>query len=215
MNVSSFRERLADVTADTGITLSELEIQRFEEYYLLLQHWNETINLTALPLADYPTATLRRLLLEPIFASRLVDNTPLRWFDLGSGGGSPAVPLKVLKPAAKLTMIESRERKAAFLREVVRTLDLADARVLASRFEELPDNEHRRADLVTVRAVKTDAALWSACGQLLANGGRLVLFGSSTAPAAMGDFQLMSAVAIPGSDSALFEFAKVFHVEHR
>ena len=55
--------------------------------------------------------------------------------DLGSGGGSPAIPLKIARQALKLTMIESKERKSMFLREAIRTLGLADSSVENDRFE--------------------------------------------------------------------------------
>ena len=104
----------------------------------LLAQWNARINLTALPLDPPTDETFDRLLVEPLAASRQIPtHTPNVWFDLGSGGGSPAIPLKIARPALRLTMIDSKERNGAFLREVIRTLGLADSVVQTARFEEI------------------------------------------------------------------------------
>src|SRR5207302_10934606 len=113
----------------------------------------------------------------PLAAARLVEDSADVWFDLGSGGGSPAIPLKISRRMLKLTMVESKTRKAAFLREAVRTLELADAHVMNERIEQLPATEFGQAALVTVRAVRPDAKLLAACTSLLRTGGRLFLFG--------------------------------------
>jgi 16S rRNA (guanine527-N7)-methyltransferase len=174
-----FRDRLARRTrrAKAPITLAMLE--PLEAYFRLLTQWNAKINLTALPL-DTPTdETFDRLLVEPLSAARHIPtHTPSVWFDLGSGGGSPAIPLKIARPALRLTMIESKARKSAFLREVIRTLSLGDAFVANERFEDTAANPDYsgRGDIVTVRAVKADAALFEIVGKLLRGSGRLLLF---------------------------------------
>lgn len=163
------------------VAITTPAIGELETYYRLLARWNRTINLTALRLEPIVNSSLDRLLIEPLAAARFVEGLPIRWMDLGSGGGSPAIPLKVVRPQLMLTMVEARERKAAFLREAARDLRLTGAEVLSERFEELPN---RRPDfgglhgLVTVRAVKVDMGLLSVCRWLLAPGGRLFLFGA-------------------------------------
>ena len=178
MTSLEFRDRLARRArrAKAPVTLAMLE--PLEAYFRLLTHWNEKINLTALPL-DIPTdETFDRLLVEPIAASRRVQNLPGVWFDLGSGGGSPAIPLKIARPALALTMVESRGRKSAFLREAVRSLRLEGTEVQNARFEDVAGDGARggSADLVTVRAVKADDSLFIAAGKLLRIGGRFMLF---------------------------------------
>ena len=78
--------------------------------------------------------------------------------DIGSGGGSPAIPMKLAAPGISLRMVESKTRKAAFLREVVRTLELDRTAVDAVRFEELLSRPtlHDAVDVVTMRAVRVD-----------------------------------------------------------
>jgi len=144
-------------------------------YLKLLLRWNERMNLTGLTDDD---AGIDRLLVEPLVATRWLPAEPLRLVDIGSGGGSPAVPIRLMRPDVRLRMVESKSRKAAFLREAVRHLALTGARVEARRYEELVAglDEEDRADVVTVRAVRLDEAGFRALAGLLADGGRLFLF---------------------------------------
>jgi 16S rRNA (guanine(527)-N(7))-methyltransferase RsmG len=155
--------------------------ERLQAYFEILAHWNRRINLTSLPL-DPPTAqSIDRLLIEPIAASDFVARSVSMWFDLGSGGGSPAIPLNFVRPAERLAMVESRERKAAFLRETIRELQLGNAEVMETRIETLAeqDRQNSTADLVTVRAVRLSASLFSHLDSLLMNGGKAILFGTA------------------------------------
>jgi len=182
VNGSAFRERVSLRARKAGADLDLAALERFEAYYRLLGQWNRKINLTALPLQDFPPRTIDRLLIEPLIAAKFVEDSTLSWFDLGSGGGSPAIPLKVVRPEIRLTMVESRTRKAAFLREAARTLGLADTTVLEVRVEELGEAGYGgTVDLVTVRAVRTDELLLRSASSLLRSGGRLVLFRSAAA----------------------------------
>lgn len=158
-----------------GVTLTAAASDRLAAYYELLARWNQRINLTALQLNPLRDSTLDRLLVEPLVAAGLVADSPVIWFDLGSGGGSPAVPMKIVRPAPSLTMVEARSKKGAFLREVARELGLASTTVLTCRIEDL--DAPATADLVTVRAVKADPGLFSSTARLLRPGGRLLVFG--------------------------------------
>ena len=102
-------------------------------YYELLTRWNKKINLTSIENLD---EAIDRLLLEPLVASRHVSPSAGSLMDVGSGGGSPAIPLKLALPRLRLTMVESKARKSAFLREAVRHLGLGNATVETARYEE-------------------------------------------------------------------------------
>jgi 16S rRNA (guanine527-N7)-methyltransferase len=162
-----------------GIGVSDELADGLAGYLTLLARWNRRINLTAFNL-DVPTdAAIDRLIVEAIAAARWVPAGPLRAVDIGSGGGSPAIPLKLARPALRLVLVEARTRKAAFLREAVRSLGLVDVRVEASRFEALcaADVELCGAvDLVTVRAVRADPVLWAAVVRVLKPSGLILWF---------------------------------------
>ena len=175
-----FQSQLARRAALAEIHLSHALAGQLETYYRLLVHWNTSINLTALPLNPITDQAIDRLLIEPIAAAQHLAAAAPVWFDLGSGGGSPAIPLKLARPAGQLTMIESKERKAGFLREAVRSLKLDNTRVEAIRIEALATDSRlaATADLVTVRAVRADQALFDVIGKLLRFRGQALLFGA-------------------------------------
>jgi 16S rRNA (guanine527-N7)-methyltransferase len=140
-----------------GLEVGADALRQVATYFDLLHRWNRTVNLTAL---DEGEEALDRLIIEPLIASRWLPGSGLL-LDVGSGGGSPAIPLKVSRPALDLVMVESKTRKAAFLREVTRQTGLAGVRVEARRLEELLSDPtlHEAADVVSVRAVRVDRRL--------------------------------------------------------
>lgn len=144
-------------------------------YYDLLQRWNEKINLTALPDGD---EAVDRLLVEPALAARFLPDAVTSLVDIGSGGGSPAIPLKIASPGTNLWMIEAKARKSAFLREAVRQLGLNGASVETGRFEDLltrPDL-FGRVDIVSMRAVRADLKTLASVQQFLRPGGQFFFF---------------------------------------
>jgi len=188
VTVGRFTDRLLPRLKAASISLTADEIRLLGDYWELLGRWNATVNLTALPLDGNPAHSVDRLIVEPLLAFRLMPAGPMTWFDLGSGGGSPAIPLKILAPRANLMMVESRSRKAAFLREVVRSLGLSATEVLNDRFESVADRQPAAADCITVRAVRQDLKLSTVARRLLKPSGRLVLFESSGSPADLPGF---------------------------
>ena len=179
MNATELHARLLARLASAGVAVAASEIDQLEAYYRLLRRWNATINLTALLLEPLSDDALDRLFVEPLAAAKYVSEANADWVDLGSGGGSPAIPLKIMRPGLNLTMVEARERKAAFLREVARELNLTGTTVATERFETLANRPDFAglAALVTVRAVKVDSNLLRNGRRLLLPEGKLFLFG--------------------------------------
>lgn len=184
MTPREFQSRLLRRARRVGVTILPETAAKLEAYYRLLQLWNRKINLTALPLDEAPDETLDRLLIEPLLAVRHVPAETPKVIDLGTGGGSPAIPIKVALPGVTLTMVEAKTRKSAFLREVVRQLQLTDSTVETSRFEELlarPDL-HEAKDVATVRAVRIETRVLMTIQAFLKPMGTLMLFKSATGP---------------------------------
>lgn len=144
----------------------------------LLSKWNRKINLTSLQLEPLSVEAVDRLIVEPVLASRFIRQADARIVDLGSGGGSPAIPLKIQLPASSLRMVESRSRKCAFLREATRQLGLENSFVHESRFELLVGREELRhaTDVMTIRAVRLDEQLVDLIRWFLTPGGELLRF---------------------------------------
>lgn len=172
----TFRSGLLSGARAAGRPLIEREVGSLEAHYLLLRHWNRRINLTGLRDQE---AILRRHFLEPIAASGLLGDRGTL-LDLGSGNGFPAVPLKVLHPALDLIMVESSERKSAFLRAVITELALEGARVETRRVRRPADF----ADLLpcaylTLRAIRGRDLIGGDRVKILQPDGRALLFVAS------------------------------------
>jgi len=177
----SFRAQLERRAIRARVAIPDDAIESLETYVRLLARWNQKVNLTALSV-DTPTdSTIDRLLIEPLAAAARVDDSWTPWLDVGSGGGSPAIPLKIVKRGLDLTMVESKTRKAAFLREVVRELKLTSATVETARFEEFSTRASGIAGLVTVRAIRLASSLTSAIRTVLRPNGHLLIFTSTPA----------------------------------
>lgn len=165
----SARVNLAGARVDAEVA------EALARYLALLFRWNGRMNLTGLTDDD---AGLDRLVVEPVVAASRLPVGELRVIDIGSGGGSPAVPMRLARADVRLRMVESKARKAAFLREAVRALALAGSEVIRSRYEDLAGEvgEEDRADVVTVRAVRLDESGFTALARMLNDGGRVFLF---------------------------------------
>lgn len=163
--------------AGASVPLREL-LELHERYIGLLSKWNRTINLTSLELDPPSDEAIDRLLVEPIAAGTRA-GAPETIIDIGSGGGSPAIPFWIQLPGSQLTMVESRSRKCAFLREAVRQIRPGDGTAIEARFDGLLDQHPElaaSADIVTVRAVRLDAPTTVLIGALLKPSGRVFHF---------------------------------------
>jgi 16S rRNA (guanine527-N7)-methyltransferase len=167
--------------------------ERLVAYYELLLRWNRKINLTSLADSD---EAVDRLLLEPVAASAYLPHQ-CRLVDLGSGGGSPALPLAMAIEAASLVMVESRTRKAAFLREAARTVSVPST-VLAMRLEDLPRTLEGSADLVSIRAIRADRDVLEIATRLTTDG-PVALFVSRPDPELPASFTAFAAHRLIGN----------------
>ncbi len=158
-------------------------------YLELLLRWNARVNLTAV---RDPETIVTRHFGESLFAARILlrgggeSAAPATVADVGSGAGFPGVPMKLFAPALDVTLIESHNKKAAFLKEVARTLGVEGLRVFAGRAEQWPG----RADLVTLRAVEQFERALPVAAALVADGGKLGLL--------VGEGQVSTAQAVLG-----------------
>jgi len=136
-------------------------------YLALLDRWNRTYNLTAI---RDPREMVAKHLLDSLAMHPYLAGGSLA--DLGTGAGLPGIPLALAKPALQVTLVESNGKKARFLREAVRTLELGNARVAESRAETL--DEPGAHDAITARALATLPLIIELGGHLLKPGGRLL-----------------------------------------
>ncbi len=174
------REKIARRASKAGLSPSQALLDGLEAYFELLRKWNRKVSLTSLPVDVAGDEAIDRLLVEPVLAARFLPGHTKTVIDIGSGGGSPAIPLKLAAPGISMRMVESKTRKAAFLREVTRALALNETEVDAVRFEELlaRPSLHETADVVTMRAVKVEGKTLAGLQFFLRPGGLLLLFGA-------------------------------------
>lgn len=179
------RLRLERRARRAGVRISSELAQGLACYLELLARWNQKINLTSLPLVEPTDETFDRLIIEPLVAARYLPASDCAVIDMGSGGGSPAIPLKLAAPRISLRMVESKTRKAAFLREATRTLNLEGVEVEAARFEELlaRPEMHESYDVATLRAVRIEPRTLNTVQAFLKPQGQIFLFRASSADA--------------------------------
>lgn len=174
---ASLSRRLTAAAEAAGLSLDPVDAERISGYLGLLAKWNQRINLTALPLDGFPPTTLSRLVIEPLQGAARLGRIDGLWLDLGSGGGSPAIPMAIVSGNPELVMVESRGRKAAFLREAVQACGLSRARVISERIETLSASAFRDVRLVTARAIRVDRCIAEVVRDLVAPTARILLFG--------------------------------------
>lgn len=155
-----------DLSADKARALALTPVSqeteaRLDKFIALLQQWQATTNLVA-------SSTMLQLWVRHVADSlQLLDLAPKDakvWVDFGSGGGFPAIPLACAlaeRPGARVHLVESNSKKAAFLREAIR-LTGVPAQVHAKRIEDVGDSFGDRVDVVTARAL---ASLKTLCDQ--------------------------------------------------
>ena len=193
MNATRIAELLQPFLAPEA--LSPVQLEHISIYIDLLLRWNARINLTAI---RHPEEIVTRHFGESLFAASHLFPAQITWgqppeptlnavegavqaerssapgsvIDVGSGAGFPGLPIKIWAPQVHLTLIESNQKKATFLREVARTLTLTDINVFPGRADDYPNPP---ADVVTLRAVERFDTTLPIAARLVAPAGRLAL----------------------------------------
>jgi 16S rRNA (guanine(527)-N(7))-methyltransferase RsmG len=114
--------------------LSPAQIAALQAHYELLLCWNKTVNLTTITSLE---EAVERHYCESLFLGVHLPAGALRVVDVGSGAGFPGFPVAILRPDCSVTLVESHQRKAVFLREASRKL--ANVRVIAKRAEDIEE----------------------------------------------------------------------------
>jgi 16S rRNA (guanine527-N7)-methyltransferase len=165
-------------------------------HYQELRRWNATLSLIG---PGTVGEVLERHYGESLAALPLVPRDCCEVVDVGSGAGFPGLVLAATLPEARVTLIEARQRKWAFLEAAARRAALScrclNARVGAS----LPADLDQRIDLVTARALKLPAALLASFGERLSPDGRMLFWVGEEAPEPPPGFERGAEVSLPGS----------------
>jgi 16S rRNA (guanine527-N7)-methyltransferase len=155
-----------------GRPVTDAETDLFRKYLTLLLKWQKIHRFVG---SDDPEWIVRRLLLDSLLFLRVLPADARHVLDVGSGAGIPGIPLKLVRPALSLTMVESRRRRASFLTTVVRELDLTDARVIADRLEAVMSELGDRFDAVVARCAGDLSAILEVGSRIVRPGGGVVV----------------------------------------
>jgi 16S rRNA (guanine527-N7)-methyltransferase len=181
-------------------TLPEELWEQLGRYLDLLLKWNARTNLTAI---REPEEMVRRHFGESLLAARYLPECETL-LDFGSGAGFPGLPMQLYRPELAVTLAESQNKKATFLREVVRTLGLK-TEVWGARVETMATG--RQFDVVTLRAVDNmEAALQAAA--VRARRWVVVLTTTRQSLAGLEGFELEPGIALPGSEDGCVVVAR-------
>ena len=182
------------------VELNEARLHSISTYIDVLLKWNARINLTAI---REPSEIVQRHFGESFFAARyvLAQKSVETVIDLGSGAGFPGVPCAILAPDVQVTLIESQQKKATFLKELVYSLELKNVKVFSERAESYPGT----ADLVMLRAVERFEQALPVAFRLTKDSGRIALMiGSGQVELArklIAEVEWNDAIQLPSSHS--------------
>ena len=145
-----FRKILLRAVGELGIVLTEDRLALFESYRETLLLWNSRMNLVSLQSdLDLPV----RHFVDSLTLLPHLPPGPASLLDIGSGAGFPALPVRILRPDLRITLLEASRKKCSFLKELTRRLGLQDVVVLNTRLEELLKQTARPSfDIITSRA---------------------------------------------------------------
>ena len=163
-----------------GVDISEIQAEQFYDYYELLVERNKVMNLTAI--TDFKEV-VKKHFADSLTLLRIHNMDEVRnMIDVGTGAGFPGIPLKIVCPDVKLTLLDSLGKRVKFLEDVAGKLDLRGVECVHSRTEDLAGNSYYREqyDLVTARAVAAMNVLSEYCLPYVKIGGVFAAYKSGT-----------------------------------
>ncbi|MEE6635013.1 16S rRNA (guanine(527)-N(7))-methyltransferase RsmG [Limosilactobacillus pontis] len=186
MNPEQFQQALAD----HGITLTAGQLEQFATYYRMLVESNKHVNLTRI--TDEDEVYLKHFYdsITGALAEPRLQTSALTLCDIGAGAGFPSLPLKIAFPQLKVTIVDSLNKRIAFLEELVTKLGLTDVTLIHDRAETFSAKKsaHREQfDVVTARAVARLAVLSELCLPAVKVGGEFIAYKALAAPEELQD----------------------------
>lgn len=172
MNETEFINALKD----QGIELSATQIGQFNTYYKMLVEWNEKINLTAV--TEQEEVYLKHFYdsITPLFYADIEEGASL--CDVGAGAGFPSIPMKIIRPDLKITIVDSLNKRINFLNELTAVLGLDKIHLVHDRAETFGNHKadaRHMFDVVTARAVAQLNVLSELCLPLVRTGGQFIV----------------------------------------
>ncbi len=165
------QELFIQTLKEKGIHLSQKQIEQFQKYFELLVEWNEKMNLTAI--IDEEGVYLKHFY-DSLTISFDYDLNEQSLCDIGAGAGFPSIPLKIVYPNLKVTIVDSLAKRITFLKELTHQLQLDNVTAISTRAEEYAIKHREEFDIVTARAVARLNILDELCLPLVKVGGDFI-----------------------------------------
>ncbi len=163
------------------LSLSDHQIEQFLSYYDLLIEWNEKINLTAI--TEFHDVVYKHFI-DSLCIKSIIDMTSIEsMIDVGTGAGFPGIPIKILYPDIKITLMDSLKKRLSFLDIVIANLSLSNIFTTHGRAEDLGHHKDYREnyDLCVSRAVANLSTLTELCIPFVRTGGYFISYKSEKA----------------------------------
>lgn len=151
-----------------GITLTPQQVNQFKQYFKILVEWNEKMNLTAI--TDEEGVYLKHFY-DSLTIAFDFDFTDQSIVDVGAGAGFPSVPLKIVYPELKITIVDSLTKRITFLNHLFKELNLSNCQAISARAEDYAKDHRQKCDIVMARAVARLNILDELCLPLVKVGG--------------------------------------------
>lgn len=161
-----------------GVNLSSKQVEQFMNYYSLLLEWNSFMNLTAI--TDFQDVVIKHFV-DSISLIKAIDlHQSFSLIDIGTGAGFPGIPLKIVFPNLKVTLLDSLQKRIKFLDEVILKLNLNEIDAVHGRAEDFakPDKLRELYDLCVSRAVANLSVLSEYCIPFVKPGGNFISYKS-------------------------------------
>lgn len=210
-------DQFLKVLLDKGIEVTDEQMSQFDAYFKLLVAVNEHVNLTTI--TEKPEVYLKHFYdsITPAFFVSQIQTEPLTICDVGAGAGFPSIPLKILFPQLKVTIVDSLNKRINFLQTLVDTLKLDNVALFHARAEEFGAKrspQRQSFDIVSARAVARMAVLSELCLPLVKVGGKMIAMKAAKAEDELADSKAAIKV-LGGKVSGDFEFSLPISEEAR
>ena len=187
MEKELFVEKMQEKSKDLGVRFLVEQTEQFFEYMNLLIEWNEKMNLTAI--TEPEEIILKHFIDSITILKHIPDDSEI--VDVGTGAGFPGIPLSIMNPTLKITLVDSLNKRLVFLQEVINKLKLQNVEIVHARAEEFGQNKKYREgfDIATSRAVANLSTLSEYLIPLAKVGGKVISMKAANATEEINEAQ--------------------------